>query len=67
MRINQVYISDSLHQLWPIKNFYSLVDYNNTEEPALFWGLYNNIDIKKWIKHKGFKVLICGYPEYTIR
>ena len=64
-KIKQIYISQSLHQFWPFKDFYSLEDYNNIEEPALFFGLYNEDDIKVYQKHKGFKVLICGYPEYT--
>ena len=63
-RIKQIYISQSLHQFWSFKDFYSLVDYNNIEESAVFLGLYNENDIKIYEEHKGFKVLICGYPEY---
>ena len=57
-RIKQIYISQSLHQFWPFGNYYSLVDYNNIEEPALFFGLYSEDDIKVYQKHKGFKILI---------
>mgnify|MGYP004321841271 FL=1 len=40
------------------KDFYSLDDYTDINKPVVFYGLNNNRDIKKWIKHKGFKVYL---------
>ena len=40
------------------KDFYSLENYTDINEPVVFYGLNNNRDIKKWIKHKGFKIYL---------
>jgi|TARA_B100001105_G_scaffold222779_1_gene191114 hypothetical protein len=78
MRIKQAYVSPSLSQF---KNEFlecwNLDDYNNIEEPTVFYGLYYDWDgDKKWMKdtsrdieifnnHNGLKVLLCGGIEYN--
>ena len=47
------------------KDFYSLEDYTDINKPVVFYGLNNNKDIKKWIKHKGFKVYLPAALEET--
>jgi len=63
-KINQMYLSKHVHQLYSIRNFYNIGEYNSDKEPTLFVGLYNDDDIDKWNNHKGFKVLLPCYPEY---
>jgi hypothetical protein len=64
MRINQVYLSQSLHQFESFKKIYSLESYTNKKAPTVFYGLYTRDDFIQWRSHSGFKVLICGYPEF---
>ena len=47
------------------KDFYSLEDYTEVNKPVVFYGLNNNRDIKKWIKHKGFKVYLPAAIKET--
>ena len=45
------------------KDFYSLKDYYDETKPVVFYGLSNNRDIKRWIKHTGFKVYLPASME----
>ncbi len=63
-KINQMYLSKYVHQLYSMRNFYNLDEYSSNTEPTLFVGLYDDDDIDKWNNHKGFKVLLPCYPEY---
>ena len=63
-RINQLCLSKHVHQLYSIRNFYNIGEYNSDKEPTLFVGLYDDYDIHRWNNHKGFKVLLPCYPEY---
>ena len=78
MRIEQAYVSPSLsHFRYEFLECWDLREYDNPEEPAVFYGLYYDWDRdKKWMKessidietynnHKGFKILLCGAVEYS--
>jgi len=59
--IKQIYVSDSLSIFSKrIKSKYNLIDYNNINEPCLFFGLYNSDDIYKLSNHKGKKFVLWG-------
>ena len=77
MRIEQAYVSPSLsHFRDEFLECWNLRDYDNTEEPTVFYGLYfdwdgdkkwmkeSSIDIETYNNHKGFKILLCGAVEY---
>ena len=78
MRIEQSYVSPSLsHFRDEFLECWNLRDYDNTEEPAVFFGLYpdwdgetksekdTSYDIETYNDHNGVKVLLCGGVEYT--
>jgi hypothetical protein len=58
--------------------YWNLREYDNPEEPVVFFGLYpdwdgeikkmmnTSQDMKVYNNHKGFKVLLCGSPEYEM-
>ncbi len=58
---NQYYISDSLKQFEVrFKNKFNLTTYNNKNEPSIFFGVYNLIDINKIKSHNSHKFIIFG-------
>lgn len=78
MRIEQAYFSPSLsHFKNEFLECWDLIEYDNPEEPAVFYGLYydwddekkwptkSSIDIETYNNHKGFKILLCGAVEYS--
>ncbi len=78
MRIEQAYVSPSLsHFRYEFLECWDLREYDNPEEPAVFYGLYydwdddkkwptkSSVDIETYNNHKGFKVLLCGAAEYS--
>ena len=78
MRIEQAYVSPSLsHFRYEFLECWNLREYDNPEEPAVFYGLYydwdndkkwptkSSVDIETYNNHKGFKVLLCGGVEYS--
>jgi len=79
MRIEQAHISPASHQHFrdEFLERWNLREYDNPEEPAVFWGLYydwdgekkwmrkSSVDIETYNNHKGFKVLLCGAAEYS--
>ena len=78
MRIEQAYVSPSLsHFRYEFLECWNLREYDNPEEPAVFYGLYfdwdgdkkwptkSSVDIETYNNHKGFKVLLCGAAEYS--
>lgn len=42
------------------KNTWNLSTYHNHYEPAIFFGMYHQIDIEKMYNHKGPKIIIWG-------
>lgn len=57
----QAYISPALVDFK--KGFLSkweLNDYNNTESPAVFFGMYNQVDANAFMTHKGPRIMIFG-------
>ena len=78
MRIEQAYISPALsHFKDEFLECWNLKDYDNPEEPALFWALYPDWDgelkcekdyspdVDTYNNHNNFKVLIAGGVEWT--
>jgi hypothetical protein len=62
MRIKQVHMGE--HDRYSsFKDFYSLENYTDINKPVVFYGLNNNRDLKKWIKHKGFKIYLPAAIE----
>jgi len=51
-RITQAYVSKSIAD-FPFHRIYQLDDYNNTEEPCVFFGAYRYEDIQLINNHKG--------------
>lgn len=44
-----------------IKDKYKLVDYYDTNKPCLFFGMYNNEDLRKIKNHKSLRIIVwCG-------
>ena len=62
MRIKQCHMGDH-GRYGSFKDFYSLKDYYDETKPVVFYGLSNNRDIKRWIKHTGFKVYLPASME----
>lgn len=62
MIISQVYISSTLEQHFGdnFRHKWNLLKYNNINEPAIFFGLYTDIDIQKLLNHKGISIIIWG-------
>jgi len=58
MRIEQVNMGSYSGGFGSFKDFYSLEDYNDKNAPAVFYGLTSNVEVKKWINHRGFKIYI---------
>jgi len=58
MRIEQVNMGFYSGGFGSFKDFYSLEDYNDKNAPAVFYGLTSNVEVKKWINHRGFKIYI---------
>jgi hypothetical protein len=79
MRIEQAHISPVSHQHFrdEFLERWNLREYDNPEEPAVFYGLYpdwdgetqsekdTSYDIEIYNDHNGVKVLLCGGVEYT--
>lgn len=69
--IYQIYIDLGLKHLSRIKKLYNLRDYDNINEPALFFGIYDNNDINAIKNHKSDKYIMWGGtdidPRYNIR
>lgn len=59
-KINQIKISYSLKQFDRIKNMYELSEYNNENNPCLFFGVYNRLELKFIKNHKGPKYIMYG-------
>ena len=79
MRIEQVYISPQIsHFKKEFLSRWNLREYDNPNEPTLFFGLYpdwdseiqsekdTSIDIDTFNNHNGLKLLLCGGVEYRI-
>lgn len=79
MRIEQVYISPQIsHFKKEFLSCWNLREYDNPNEPTLFFGLYpdwddelqvmkdTSKDIEVFNNHKGLKLLLCGGPEYRL-
>jgi len=79
MRIEQAYISLSLsHFKEEFLSCWNLREYDNPNEPTLFFGLYpdwdnetqsekdTSIDIDTFNNHNGLKLLLCGGVEYRL-
>ena len=57
----QCYVSTSLNQFKErFKNKYNLSDYTNNKEPAIFFGVYNMVDIEKIKHHNSHRYIIFG-------
>lgn len=54
MRIAQGYVSKSIMS-FPFHEIYSLDDYNNSNEPCVFFGMYRFEDHQLMLKHSGEK------------
>lgn len=70
MRITQVHQSKSVER-YPVKETYGLSEYNNPNEPAIFFGLYHEEDIELLLNHKGLAVIRwCGrdsnFPDWNL-
>jgi len=52
MRITQAYVSKSVAD-FPFHQIYQLDDYNNTEEPCVFFGCYRYEDVQLINNHRG--------------
>ncbi len=64
---NQVHVSGSLDYFKKFfKEKWDLVDYNNINEPAIFFGLYHQHEIQRFINHKGEKMIIWGGADQHI-
>lgn len=67
MKIKQAYISSSLSYFKNgLLKKWGLVEYNNSNEPAFFLGLYNHKDMDVLRKHKTYKLLYFGGSDFTI-
>lgn len=57
--IKQVYMSDSIkHFHKGFRSHWGLSDYEHKNEPALFVGMYSNVDLKAVENHKGKKLVM---------
>lgn len=60
MRINQCHISKSVHD-FPFKRLYGLTGYVDSAAPCVFFGCYNDEDLKAIVSHNGLAVIWwCG-------
>lgn len=60
-KIKQIYVSNSLiHLNERIKNHFNLKNYDNINEPCIFFGVYTNNDIMKINHHRGLKFIMYG-------
>lgn len=70
IKINQIYMNNTLKITFmhDIKEMYGLEEYNNDNEPAIFYGLMTNDDIAVLEKNKSLKVIVWvgGDINYTI-
>ena len=61
MRINQIKVSKSLFFFKDkMMDTYKFVDYNNTEDPCVFFGMYRDEDLISLKNHNGKKIIIWG-------
>ncbi len=70
LKISQIYMNNTLKITFmdDIKKMYGLREYDNDNEPALFYGLMTNDDISVLEKNKSLKVIVWigGDINYTI-
>jgi len=67
MRIQQTRISKSVHD-FPFKETYKLVEYENQDEPCVFFGCYNPEDLETIRNHRGLGVIWwCGQDALTFK
>ena len=58
---NQVYMSPALNDFKDdFKEKWSLEEYNNINDPLVFFGMYGQQDVDIFLKHKGPKVVVWG-------
>ncbi len=64
----QCYVSLALNQFKErFKNKYKLEEYNNQTNPAIFFGIYNENDIKMVQNHKSHKYVIFGGSDVNYK
>lgn len=56
MRVSQAYVSKSIGD-FPFHSIYRLDDYNNHQEPAVFFGCYRHEDYRMIRQHEGRKIV----------
>jgi hypothetical protein len=58
-KITQIHMSSSVKFFSEkIKERYKLVNYYNSNKPAIFWGMYRDEDVEKLITHKSHSVVV---------
>lgn len=63
----QICVSGSLDYFKDFfKKKWDLEDYTNVNEPAIFFGLYHSHEIKRFVNHKGKKMIIWGGADQHI-
>ena len=63
----QICVSGSLYYFkYFFKKKWDLEDYTNVNEPAIFFGLYHSHEIKRFVNHKGKKMIIWGGADQHI-
>ena len=67
MSINQVKISQSLAAFNRIKKIYNLLDRSNNNEPCLFFGVYDIMDVSNINKHRGDRYILWGGSDIDPR
>lgn len=66
-KINQIKISYSLKHFDRIKNMYELSEYNNKNNPCLFFGVYTRSELRFIKNHKGPKYIMYGGTDCDTR
>ena len=62
MEFSQVHVSSILERNFGegFRKMWNLIKYEDTNKPAVFFGLYSNIDREKLLKHNGVSIVIWG-------